>query len=175
MASWYGPNFHGRRTANGERYDMHELTAAHPSLPFGTRVAVTNMDNGRRVVVRINDRGPFKKQRIVDLSYAAAGAIGLVGPGTGRVSLALLSGQNELAAPAPEPLRYTVQVGAFSEPERAADVLADLQPLYPETEVHSDGLWNRVHIGLFAHRDQADSLRRELAVLGVTAVVVSAR
>lgn len=173
-ASWYGPGFHGRRTASGERYDMHELTAAHPTLPFGTRVVVTNLDNGRKVEVRITDRGPFAKQRILDLSYAAAGAIGLVAPGSGRVGLALASRQNEIEAPPPS-LLYTVQVGAFSEPERAADLLADLQPLYPETTVHSDGLWNRVQVGRFANRDQADSLRRELAVLGVTSVVVAAR
>ena len=72
FASWYGTPHHGRRTANGERYDMHALTAAHPALPMGTRLAVTNLENGRSVQVRVNDRGPFVRGRILDLSYAAA-------------------------------------------------------------------------------------------------------
>ncbi|WP_135256300.1 septal ring lytic transglycosylase RlpA family protein [Thermus caldilimi] len=76
LAVWYGPGFHGKRTASGEHYDMHALTAAHPTLPFGTRVRVTNLKNGRSVVVRINDRGPFGGRYIIDLSYAAAKAIG---------------------------------------------------------------------------------------------------
>lgn len=76
LAVWYGPGLHGRRTASGEVYDMHALTAAHPSLPFGTRVRVTNLKNGKSVVVRINDRGPFGGRYIIDLSYAAAKAIG---------------------------------------------------------------------------------------------------
>ncbi|MER3522465.1 MAG: septal ring lytic transglycosylase RlpA family lipoprotein [Thermus sp.] len=76
LAVWYGPGFHGRKTASGEVYDMHALTAAHPSLPFGTRVRVTNLKTGKSVVVRINDRGPFGGRYIIDLSYAAAKAIG---------------------------------------------------------------------------------------------------
>ncbi|MDJ0633897.1 MAG: septal ring lytic transglycosylase RlpA family protein [Xenococcaceae cyanobacterium MO_188.B29] len=77
-ASWYGPGFHGRFTANGERYNQYALTAAHRSLPFGTRVRVTNMNNGRSVVVRINDRGPFIRGRVIDLSTAAASNIGMI-------------------------------------------------------------------------------------------------
>ncbi|GLV46829.1 hypothetical protein TJA_00080 [Thermus sp. LT1-2-5] len=76
LAVWYGPGFHGKRTASGEIYNMHALTAAHPTLPFGTRVRVTNLKNGRSVVVRINDRGPFGGRYLIDLSYAAAKAIG---------------------------------------------------------------------------------------------------
>jgi rare lipoprotein A len=90
IASWYGLPFHGRRTANGERFDMNALTAAHPSLPFGTRVKVRSLVNGREVIVRINDRGPFAPGRVIDLSHAAARAIGLVGFGTKRVSLTLV-------------------------------------------------------------------------------------
>jgi len=90
IASWYGLPFHGRKTANGERFDMNALTAAHPSLPFGTRVKVRSLVNGREVIVRINDRGPFTPGRIIDLSHAAAKAIGLVGFGVKRVSLTLV-------------------------------------------------------------------------------------
>ena len=87
LASWYGEKFQGRLTASGERFDMNALTAAHPSLPFGTRVRVRNPRNGREVEVRINDRGPFTGRRIIDLSRAAAQAIGLVQAGVGPVVL----------------------------------------------------------------------------------------
>jgi rare lipoprotein A (peptidoglycan hydrolase) len=87
VASYYADQFHGRTTANGERFDMHALTAAHLTLPFNTRVKVTNLSNGLSVVVRINDRGPYAKSRIIDLSYAAAKKIGLIGPGTAAVRI----------------------------------------------------------------------------------------
>lgn len=89
-ASWYGPGFHGRTTANGERFNQNELTAAHRKLPFGTRVRVTNETNGRSVVVRINDRGPYAGQRVIDLSRGAAEKIGLIRKGVGRVKLEVL-------------------------------------------------------------------------------------
>ncbi len=87
VASWYGPGFHGRLTANGERFDMNELTAAHKTLPFGTRVLVHNPRTGKEVVVRINDRGPFIKGRVIDLSKAAAKALGMKGRGHDAVVL----------------------------------------------------------------------------------------
>ncbi|MCB2083370.1 MAG: septal ring lytic transglycosylase RlpA family protein [Sphingomonadaceae bacterium] len=90
VASYYGRKFHGRRTANGERFDMHAMTAAHRTLPFGSRVRVTNPSNGRAVVVRINDRGPYAHGRTIDLSRAAATEIGLVARGHGTVQLELL-------------------------------------------------------------------------------------
>jgi rare lipoprotein A len=85
MASWYGRPYHGRRTASGEIYNMNQLTAAHPTLPFGTRVAVTNLENGRTVIVTINDRGPFKSNRVIDVSRKAAGELGFLGQGLTRV------------------------------------------------------------------------------------------
>ena len=90
IASWYGLPFHGRKTASGERFDMNALTAAHRTLPFGTLVKVRSLVNGREVVVRINDRGPYAPGRIIDLSHAAAKAIGLLGFGVKRVSLTLV-------------------------------------------------------------------------------------
>lgn len=90
-ASWYGGKFHGRRTANGERFDMNKLTAAHKSLPFGTKVRVTNRRNGKSVVVRINDRGPFVGSRIIDLSRGAAGAVDMIGTGIAPVIVEILS------------------------------------------------------------------------------------
>jgi rare lipoprotein A len=89
-ASWYGGKFHGRRTANGERYDMNKLTAAHKTLPFGTKVKVTNRANGKSVVVRINDRGPFVGGRTIDLSRGAATAVGMLSSGVAKVKLDIL-------------------------------------------------------------------------------------
>lgn len=89
-ASWYGPGFHGRKTASGERYNQNALTAAHRTLPFGTNVSVTNLENGKSVIVRINDRGPYVRGRIIDLSKAAAIKIGLTGRGVADVKVATL-------------------------------------------------------------------------------------
>src|SRR5881398_3313290 len=97
VASWYGPGFHGNRTANGEIYDQYELTAAHRTLPLGTRVMVTNLSNGRAVEVRINDRGPFVGGRAIDLSYAAACVLHVVGPGTARVRIEVLPSSTRVA------------------------------------------------------------------------------
>ncbi len=90
IASWYGSRYHGRRTASGEIFDMNSATAAHPTLPFGTRVQVTNLENGRSVVLKINDRGPFVRRRIIDVSRHAAQALGFVQEGTARVGVQLV-------------------------------------------------------------------------------------
>lgn len=184
MASWYGPGFHGRRTANGERYNMYDLTAAHPTLPFGTKLLVRNARTGQTVEVRVNDRGPFKKQRILDLSYTAARQVGVYGPGTAYVEI-YPAGRfeapqpvlvpNVVMAASTAPSRYTVQVGAFGDAGRAVELHRQIARIYPEVFVHSDGTWNRVQVGLFTDRDQAESLRRELAVMGMTSVVVATR
>jgi rare lipoprotein A len=168
IASWYGPKFNGKRTASGERYDMNAFTAAHPSLPFGTKIGVRNTRTGREVMVRVNDRGPYSKNRVIDLSYAAAREVGVVGPGTASVEIYLVP-----AAGAPQ--RFTVQVGAFSEAEKAVSMQRDVVRLYPEAVVESDGTWSRVQIGAFDDRDQAESLRRDLASIGMPAIVVAAR
>tara|TARA_R110000868_G_scaffold308687_4_gene570128 strand:+ start:524 stop:901 length:378 start_codon:yes stop_codon:yes gene_type:complete len=91
IASWYGPGFHGRTTANGERYNMNAMTAAHKTLKFGTKVKVTNSTNGKSVVVRINDRGPYIGKRVIDLSRSAADAIDMIGPGTANVTIEVLA------------------------------------------------------------------------------------
>ncbi len=166
MASWYGPGFHGRRTASGERYDMNEVSAAHPSLPFGTIVEVRNLDNGRSVRVRINDRGPFLKNRIIDLSKGAAKAIGMLGPGIALVELAAV-GRVPIG-----PRGYAIQVGAFQEESRARAVADALCRDYPQVEVRSDDAWHRVQVGSFPDRAAADDFADELTALGYTAVVV---
>jgi len=196
IASWYGPNFHGRRTASGERYDMHHMTAAHKTLPFGTIVEVHDLDNDRRVRVRITDRGPFVRGRILDLSYAAAKKLDMIGPGTAHVELLLVSSPGErpivaaraagdsqpavtATAPAADPGAHrndtgpwTVQVGAFTERERARALRDLLARHYPEAEVRSSDGWNRVQIGTFKKREKAEAIRRELHDLGWDAVVV---
>src|SRR5262250_1784453 len=120
IASWYGPGFHGRRTASGEVYNQFDLTAAHQTLPHGTRVRVVNLTNDRSVLVRINDRGPFVDDRIIDLSYAAARQIDMIGPGTAPVRLEIVGPEwsdpvqvAEAALP-PRPL------APVAPPERAA-------------------------------------------------------
>ncbi len=167
VASWYGPGFHGRITANGEVYDMDRLTAAHPSLPFDSLVEVENLENGRRVRVRINDRGPFVRGRIIDLSRAAAKEIRMIGPGTARVELRMVAAGAEVAGPG----RYRVQAGAFRDPERARELAARLETSYPGVAVRAAGGWHRVEIGPLARRREAEEIARELAVLGIEAVV----
>lgn len=118
LASWYGPDFHGRKTANGETYNMYAVSAAHKILPFDTRVRVTNLDNGKTVDVRVNDRGPFVRDRVIDLSRGAAEKIDLIGPGVARVRLEVLNptpGMKDGDMPG----RFYVQVGSFSMKENA--------------------------------------------------------
>ncbi len=129
-ASWYGPDFHGRPTSSREIYNMNDMTAAHPSLPFGTYLLVTNLDNQRTAVVRVNDRGPFVGGRIIDLSYAAARVLDMVGPGTARVRLEVLEGY-PAAGPVPAAARWSVQVGAFAVQENAYAMKRKLEARYP--------------------------------------------
>jgi rare lipoprotein A len=166
VASWYGPGFHGRDTASGEPYDMHAMTAAHRTLPFGTLVEVRSLDSGLATRVRINDRGPFRKNRIIDLSNAAAAAIGMIGPGTARVEIRIVT----LGAAKG---RFAVQVGAFQERALADDLYERLRGAYPGAAVRSDEVWHRVQVGAFDDRAEAESLRRALERAGYTALVVA--
>src|SRR2546428_7747809 len=121
LASWYGYPHHGRRTASGEVYDMRDLTAAHRTLPLGTRVMVTNVDNGQVVEVRVNDRGPFTGGRILDLSYGAARILGAVGSGVIPVRLRVIALPGDGATPAggaPSGGAFSRQLGAFPGPAR---------------------------------------------------------
>ena len=130
LASWYGEDFQGRYTSNREIYNMFEMTAAHKTLPFGTRVMVTNLNNGKSVAVRINDRGPFVGERIIDLSYAAAGMIDMVGCGVAPVRLDILPAGSPAGAPALP--RYSVQVGAFIYEDNARALERRLQVKYAD-------------------------------------------
>ena len=197
VASWYGPGFHGNRTANGEIYDQYELTAAHPSLPLGTRVMVTNLENGRAVQVRVNDRGPFVDGRAIDLSYAAARTIGMVGPGTVRVRVEVL-GPVTLAAAAPvaavtaPPRRlsppaprdvptgaYTVEVAALSDPDKAEHLRRVLAYRFPDAFVTplagTSGHYYRVRIGPYPLRTAALERAQRVVRLGYPAIIVDER
>ncbi len=172
IASWYGPGFHGHPTSSGEIYDQNQLTAAHQTLPLGTRVEVTNLDNGRSVEVRINDRGPFVDGRIIDLSYAAARTLGMVGPGTVPVRLEVLNG----SSPTLEAAAFTVQVGSFADPDNANRLKASLEKRFDQVRITSlDGSgqrYYRVRVGHFADRADAVALARAVAPLGLPAIIV---
>jgi rare lipoprotein A len=160
VASWYGYPFQGRRTSNGEIYDMHEFTAAHRTLPFNATVRVTNLTNGKQTEVRINDRGPFVANRVIDLSLSAAQAIEMVGPGTARVRLEVISGPN------PSVGYFGVQVGAFLVHENAARLKAQLESRYPPVSVvpfeSANGTFYRVRIGRLPSEEAARSLAEQL-------------
>jgi len=185
VASWYGPGFHGNRTANGEIYDQNELTAAHPSLPLGTHAMVTNLKNGRAVEVRINDRGPFVGGRAIDLSYAAARTIGMIGPGTARVRIDVLATRAEqpriasILGPAPGDLptaSYVVQVAALGDGDRAEHLRRVLALRFPDTFVSeltaTDGHYYRVRIGPYPLRGVAIARAELVNRLGYPAVIV---
>lgn len=176
VASWYGPKFHGRRTASGEVYDMDDRTAAHRTLPFGTWVEVINLDNGRRTLLRINDRGPFIKGRVIDVSRWGARELGLIGPGTARVEVRLATppaGAPRTASYVQGP--FVVQVGAFAEPHRAELLHDRLRPDFPEVRIDSDGTWYRVQIGPYDGRSRAEDVMRELRQLGMSALILAVR
>jgi rare lipoprotein A len=168
LASWYGPEFQGRRTSSGEVFDMHQLTAAHRDLPLGTWVLVTNLDNGRAVEVRVNDRGPFVSDRVLDLSYAAADLLGMVGPGV--VPVRLVVSRLEGEASAAGPIRFTVQVGSFAAEANARRLQQTLAGSRPDVEivrsvVGSDTFY-RVRVGNFVSRGEAVAVARALAAQG---------
>jgi len=160
MASWYGAPFDGRRTSSGEVYDMHAFTAAHRTLPFGAVVRVTNLRNGEQTEVRVNDRGPFVSNRIIDLSYSAAQAIGMVGPGTAQVRLEVMAGPN------PQIGFFGVQVGAFANEDNAQRLQSQLAVRYGTVSIalydSPSGLFYRVRVGRVTTQDAAAQLADQL-------------
>jgi rare lipoprotein A len=173
VASWYGQEFNGRPTSSREVYDMNDLTAAHRTLPFGTYVMVTNLGNDRSVVVRINDRGPFAKGRIIDLSYAAARVVGLVGPGTARVRLDVLKGFQS-PDPGRAPASIWVQVGAFTVQENAYALLRRLEKAYPGVAVARFETGHGTYFRVRVRADEAGvkRLAERLAGEGLPVVIV---
>jgi rare lipoprotein A len=195
MASWYGRKFHGQRTSSGETYDMFAMTAAHKTLPIPSFARVTNVKNGKSVVVRINDRGPFHSDRIIDLSYAAAARIGIVNAGSGLVDVErVFAGPppvetvTPLEQPAPvvatvetpvvtqEPAGLWLQLGAFSGAEAAESfrqkMTRDMPWLLEPLQVtFRDGL-HRVRAGPYKNREEANAIAEKVRTsLGFTPVM----
>ena len=156
IASWYGDDFHGEKTSSGEIYDMYDMTAAHKTLPLGTRVKVLNMNNNREIEVRVNDRGPFVEGRIIDLSYAAAKRIGLVGNGTAPVEIAAIAQEIRPGSGTVVPVDYnsgnfTFQVGAFIDKNNAERLKAKLDEKYENAHImiyeRGGRIFYRVRVG----------------------------
>jgi rare lipoprotein A len=167
IASWYGSKFHGRRTSSGEVYDMHLATAAHKSLPLPTYAEVTNLDNGRKMIVKINDRGPFHEDRIIDLSYAAAIKLGVDQTGTARIDVRAIDVKRSKRAAVKVADGTFLQVGAFSK-RKTADALAGKMlaaQLKPVSVQKSRGLY-KVWIGPYASEAEIEASRRRVVELG---------
>jgi rare lipoprotein A len=165
VASWYGFPFNGRRAADGETYDMNQPVAAHRTLPFGSVVRVTNLRNGRQTEVRIIDRGPFVGGRIIDLSFAAARSIDMVGTGTASVRLDLVS------SPMQTPLagNFAVQIGAFQQRGNAERLRSQMAARYPVSLVDfdaPDGHYYRVRVGREPSQQAAQQLAAKLGAEG---------
>lgn len=185
IASWYGTKFHGRRTSSGEPYDMYAMTAAHKSLPLPTYARVTHLGNGKSIVVRINDRGPFHGNRIIDLSYVAAGRLGMLKAGTAPVEVRALdpsqgasSANSVLATSAPPRTRIYLQVGAFAKLENAetlrrsiAGLSADVESTIAPVRQTMTTLY-RVRLGPLASVEAAELLSAALFRAGIEKSIV---
>ena len=186
VASWYGPDFHGKNTSSGEVYDMYAMTAAHKTLPIPCYARITNLSNQRSIIVRINDRGPFVANRIVDLSYTAAARLDMLRNGTAFVELAVLTpGENSAAWPlaaqaaelpltAPTTLAahgMYMQVGAFASRDNALKLQHRLMSAgIADTLLAADASLTRVRIGPLASVDEYDTLMARLTTLGIRSV-----
>ena len=182
VASWYGPGFHAAATSNGERYDMYAMTAAHKTLPLPAYVQVTNLRNGRSVVVRVNDRGPFKDGRIIDLSYTAASRLGMLKDGTTFVEVRALTPEQKAAPPAPPrtPEALFVQAGAFSTEANASRLLEQLhaqgieKSFVREDRVDGRTLY-RVRVGPIPSVNEFDRVLARLRALGLADAQLAAQ
>jgi rare lipoprotein A len=175
VASWYGPTFHGGNTSSGEPYDMYAMTAAHKTLPLPTYVRVTNLRNGRSVVVRVNDRGPFVANRLIDLSYTAATKLDMIREGTTLVEVrALTPGVPDVltrSAEAPPPALY-VQAGAFADAQNAERLRGTLQAAgltsaFVALPLEGKSRLYRVRLGPVSSVAEYDALAARLAALGI--------
>jgi rare lipoprotein A len=168
-ASWYGTKFHGRRTSSGEPYDLRLATAAHKTLPLPTYAEVTNLENGRKVIVKINDRGPFKDGRLIDLSYGAALRLDMTGTGTAPVEVRVIDTQGlQFAATEPDKISETwLQVGAYGERDGAEDVARRLTKakLKPVSIQSSQNMF-RVWLGPYASNNEINSIIEKAVELG---------
>lgn len=173
IASWYGTKFHGRATSSGEPYDLYGLTAAHRTLPLPTWVEVRRLDTGESITVRVNDRGPFHPDRIIDLSWAAASELGMTEAGTAPVEVRAITFDDDPGTtPRPASVPVFVQVGAFSQRERADAVVSDLEragigPIDASEASTSAGRVWRVRLGPVEESERAITLIDRVAELGL--------
>lgn len=162
LASWYGKRFHGKKTASGEPYDMYGMTAAHRTLPIPSYARVTAIDRGHSVVVRINDRGPFSKGRVIDVSYTAAHKLGILRKGSLRVRVESIDPSKYDVGGAPLPSGIYLQLGAFDDPQNARRLVEKIQAtpdLNPDAsaQVVLTGKWHRVALGPYRSHTHADT------------------
>lgn len=176
IASWYGPGFHGKATANGETYNMDDLTAAHRTLPFNTVVRVDNLDNGKSVIVRINDRGPYVDNRIIDLSRRAARDIDMIGPGIAPVQLLLLREGDRPVTPqnASGSETFTVQIGSFERESEARAKAATVQGSRVEKVTLQGRTVFRVYYGTYSTVEEARRAQQQLRNRGINGFVKQA-
>ncbi len=178
MASWYGPSFHGKPSASGEPYDMWALTAAHRTLPFETWVQIEKVATGETVTVRINDRGPFIKGRIIDLSYAAARELTMIGEGTAEVILTILNRPHVSIPSQKTPKHFWVQAGAFTSLTEAMSLRERLASQYSHVRVKTvklaSGEWHRVQVGTFPSKETAETVARTIKKdIGVDSLILT--
>lgn len=163
LASWYGTKFHKKKTSSGEVYDLHAMTAAHKTLPLPTYVKVKNLENGRELLVKVNDRGPFHTDRIIDLSYAAAKKLGILAKGTGLVEIEAINPKGVVDVP----LKYFIQTGAYSQKNKAemrAESISSLIQKPAFVEFH-----NQLYIvktGPFETQVELQHYKQKLAKIG---------
>lgn len=176
VASWYGSDFHGKATANGEIYDMDALTAAHRTLPFNTIVLVENRDNGRTVIVRINDRGPYVGNRIIDLSREAAREIDMINSGTASVELFLVEEGDRPITDQNISNRetFTVQIASFDKEQEANNYSRTVSGSRVERVTVGDRVIFRVYYGTYRTTDEAGRAQRDLAQRGINGFVKQA-
>ncbi len=181
VASWYGRKFHGKRTSSGEPYDMYAMTAAHRTLPLPTYVRVSNLGNGRSVILRVNDRGPFLHNRLIDLSYAAAVKLDIVRTGTGLVEVEAIDtragsvrarAEPPVEKPSPSAPRLYLQIGAFTQWDNAESLRsrlaqAHLGPILIQTELRDGTPLYRVRVGPLADIEESDRLLERAARYGL--------
>ena len=182
IASWYGPQFHGKKTSSGEAYDMYAMTAAHKTLPLPSYLEVENLENGRKVIVRVNDRGPFHDNRVVDLSYTAAIKLDMIAKGTALVEIRAINPGTHRGGAAPArprsgaakksmPLDFYIQVGVFSDfnnAERLKNKLRALNtPVQLEAAVLDSGVGFRVKIGPLNNIEVADEIVSRLEMFDI--------
>jgi rare lipoprotein A len=171
IASWYGADFHGKQTSSGEVYDMYQLTCAHNTLPLGTMVMVTNLENGRSVELKVNDRGPFVKERIIDVSSAAAQMLGMREKGTALVKVEVIGTVIEQVQ------RFTLQVGTFIDETNAQRLAEQLRKNFDSVSVTTletpTQKYYRVRVGQFDTKESALVMAEKLSQMGFKVLVTS--